>query len=510
MRRKISRRTLLSAVGAGAVGAAGVAVLAACGEAQKAAVATAAPAAPVATEAPKVVKEAPKAAAEAAKAPQAGLVQVRYVSDHTSGPRGGAMQWGLAEYAKRTPSILVKFEPQPGDYKDSYPLQMAAGTQAEVGMTDGGMLGAFAAQGGFTQINDVLAKRKDWKKEDYYFIPDTCTVNFDHTSAEGKPAPTVLAGPQFGVPFQGAVNGLLVNVTLGEQTGAGFPQAGWRYDQEFLEAAKKATNADKKTWGAWARQDYEFHYASMAYGWGAKAPRNAQETELILFDDGGMEGLRFSVDMIHKHKVSFTVASTQAVQGEFGDPFNSGNVFAWLSGRVYSSGFAVPRIKDRFKWSLAPMPVGPASGGKAIHHWNDQPNLITNAAQRLGTVEQAVDLVVFLGGPVYQGRVSIDRGHLPMFKAALDSPEAKTPPPEGMQWLKTYADTPNARHLEMALPNWWGMNEWRNTYISRAYTGDSTVEKAVEDAKAFVKKELVGQRALLNTARQKFGQAPLP
>ncbi len=86
--------------------------------------------------------------------------------------------------------------------------------------------------------------------------------------------------------------------------------------------------------------------------------------------------------LIHDEQVSFPDSEAKRVAGEFGNAFASGKVWSWLGGRVYTSGFDVPRIKDRFRWSLGPMPIGPI--GEERHSWNDQPNLITNGAERLG------------------------------------------------------------------------------------------------------------------------------
>ena len=151
MSNRPSRRTILRAAGVGAIGVSGMAILAACGESEPEP-APAEVAAPAATAAP-AMTEAPAPAATAA--PQPETVTLSYVGDHTSGPRGAAMQWGLKQYAALRPNIFVKFIPQPADYATSvFPLQMAAGTQAEVAMLDGGMLGAFVNDGGFTEIND--------------------------------------------------------------------------------------------------------------------------------------------------------------------------------------------------------------------------------------------------------------------------------------------------------------------------------------------------------------------
>ena len=245
----------------------------------------------------------------------------------------------------------------------------------------------------------------------------------------------------------------------------------------------------------------------MAFMSGATAMRNKDETELAVFDNGGDFGLNFSVGLIHNENVSFPLADNKRLAGEFGNPFAAGKVWSWLSSVVYTTGYHVPRIKDRFKWSLGPMPL--ASLGEEIHEWNDQPHLVTNGAQRYGTIEEAIDLILFLGGPTYQGRVAIDRGHLPMHRGVFDSDEAKAPPPEGMEWLKAYADVGNVnRHLMMALPAWWEMYEWRKT-PDAAYLGDKPVDQVIDEAKHLVRTSLAGQRDLLNEGRQKFGFPPL-
>ena len=445
----------------------------------------------------------PTTAKPRAAAPQAAPVTISYVGDHTSGPRGAAMQWGLKQYASKSPNIFVKFIPQPASYAETFPLQMAAGTQAEIAMLDGGMLGAFEAQGGFTQINDVLAKRSDYVAEDYYFIPDIYTVNHDHAHAEGKLPPSVITGDQFGIPFQGALGGIVTNEALQEKAGIDPPKEGWTYANEFLEGCKKATNAERDEWGTWANNGYEFHWSPMAFMEGAPAMRNADETGLAIFDNGGDKGLKFSVGLIHDEKVSFPVTDNKRVAGEFGNPFASGKVWSWLSSVVYSSGYHIPRIKDRFSWSLGPMPLG--STGEEVHEWNDQPHLITNGSERAGTVEEAVDLILFLGGPEYQGRVGIDRGHLPMHKSVGKLPTSLAGPPGGMEWLYKYADV-GARntHLMMGLPSWWEMYEWRKK-IESAYIGDETVDESIAAAKKLAAEALRGQRDLLNEGRVKRG-----
>ncbi len=140
---------------------------------------------------------------------------------------------------------------------------------------------------GFTQINDGLAKRDDYIPEDYYFIPDLYTVNHDHAHDEGSNPSNVIEGAQFGMPFQGALGGIVMNTAMGEEAGVEFPSDGWTYAEAFLDGARKASDPDTDQWGTWARNDYEFQLPPMCFGAGELAYRNADETGLAVFDNGG-------------------------------------------------------------------------------------------------------------------------------------------------------------------------------------------------------------------------------
>lgn len=126
---------------------------------------------------------------------------------------------------------------------------MAAGTQAEVGILNGGTFNHFVAAGGFTQINDVLDKHPDFNPEFWYFNADSYTVNYEYGQANGELPPQVMEGPQYGMPFQGGLNGPALNMTRAEEYGIDFPSPGWSYENEFLEGAKKATSSSL-IWGA--------------------------------------------------------------------------------------------------------------------------------------------------------------------------------------------------------------------------------------------------------------------
>ena len=41
-----------------------------------------------------------------------GTVKIEFHHDHTSGPRGAAMNWALERFEQTNPNILIRFVPQ--------------------------------------------------------------------------------------------------------------------------------------------------------------------------------------------------------------------------------------------------------------------------------------------------------------------------------------------------------------------------------------------------------------
>ena len=96
------------------------------------------------------------------------------------------------------------------------------------------------------------------------------------------------------------------------------------------------------------------------------------------------EAMQYLVDKLFVHETSPPAELTKELGGEFGNPFAAGKIGLWPSGRVYSTGYAIPRIKDRFRWTLMPEVIvrdGMAPG----HGWNDQANMVTATARTNGT-----------------------------------------------------------------------------------------------------------------------------
>lgn len=489
MKPLMSRRRLL----AGAVGVAGAVTLAACGE-EQVAEKTVAAEAPVETPVPaeKVVTAEQPAAAMAEKtvpaekavtvepaAPRAELEEIRFATDHVSGPRGRATQWGLEQFFQKQPNIIVNVEPIGGDYWDALSIQAAAGSLAELVLWDGWLFNQWRGEGITVPINDTVNKMPGWDPDEYYWMPNIYTENGEAADHQWPP-PTRLEGPQHGFSYQGWTAGFLYNITMVERLGLGAPTEDWTWN-DLLENSMKARDPEADLYGIDAI-DREKMWMPLCFSAGATLLRGEGDVDFTMFDDGGDEGFQFTWDLIHTHDVAPPPEVRKQLSGEFGTVFEAGKQAYWMSGRVYTVGFGVPRIQDRFEWSLGPVPKNPRTNYHG-NIWGEQYHAVTNGAHARGTLEATAELGHFLGTDVQRRVAEVDRGHLPMWKPAFETPNATAPPPQGMEWLQKYVDRPDMRHYQARLPFWV---EWWLVWgppLDKAMLGETSAEEGMREAK---------------------------
>ena len=407
-------------------------------------------------------------------------VEVEYMTDHSYGPRGGALIWGLEQFERRQPAIEVKIHVAGNDLTERQLVYFEEGTEDHLVLIEQSTFLEFHAKEVFTDVTDLLPKM-GVTKEDYYFIPDTYTYNnVDHS----LPQPGLMEGPQFGMPFQIGISGFVANRSLAESAGVRLPSCedSWTWD-DWTEWDLSMTDPEIGTFGTWARDDYYFQYMPQTYSAGLKKPFNDGLTKTMFDQPQALRAWEYLISKIHAHKTAPPLDQIKEVAGEYGNPFDAGNIGLYPSGRVYSTGHSIPRIKDRFEWTLLPAVTAPG-GAPAAHSWFDQPNLVTRAAHRGGVKEESMALAVFLASEEYQRRVGIERGHMPVHRAALGAPESLAAPPQGMKWLKYYADRPDNRSL-------FPFNTWRKWFAGhrelarKGWTGEQTPAQALEACQAW-------------------------
>ena len=503
MRRLISRRYMLRGAAVGATGVAGMAALAACGETQVVTVEkivekevpverVVEKEVPVDRVVEKIVqKEVPvdrivekivtrEVVVEAP--PVTRTVKVEHATDHTSGPRGAAMSWAIERFAILRPDIKVKFIPQDHIYYEKIAIEAVSGTLSESNLLNGVSFQQFIGAGTWLEIDDILAKKDGYDPSNYWFQPDIYSDNRDQSYPYDSGR---LQGPLFGMPYQGAIGGMMYNITLFEGAGANQPTEGMRYS-DLLEEMKKIRDPENDIWGIRATRSEQFQVFPQMYGYSnGQARVDGPDGHQIWGPplDDGWRGWQDIVDYIHTENVSYTPEERSGLSAEFGNPFAAGKQAVDIGGSVYGTGGNIPRIRDRFQWSLGPMPWG-ENTDHANFEWNDQPHIVAATATVTGVEEQVVDWVYFLSGPEVQGRVSIDRGHVPLWKSVKDLPEANAAPPEGMHHLYEYIASPNLRAMQWYVPGgFYGeVRALRIPFMDASLLGEMPVPQALEMA----------------------------
>ncbi len=430
-------------------------------------------------EVEKVVEKVVEKIVEVEAAPQPMAQIFAFGTDHTSGPRGAAMQWALDRFAQVSPHLNVKFVAAPTGTDQVYGVQFASGSQPEVALMTGWFAAGWYAAGAFVQIDDLLRKRDDFDPNDFYWYPDTATPNFQHTRHDPR---TGMRGPSFGMNFQGNIQALALNLSMAEALGIPEPKAGsFGALAEFEDALFKATDPETDTFGIRPTGYWFSLFASIGFSH-ASDPElmwySQDATRTTFVDSGADLGLRKLADWLLVDKVIQPSEMNKELSGEFGDPFSSGkNLFRQGGGPF---GSQVGRIKDRFKWALSPLPEGP-DGQPVLQQFSDQPHLITATADTRGNVEGAVEWAAFLSGTEVQTRIAVDRGSVVVRKDAADSDEMAAGPPENHAQFREWLNVESACHPQFMFPSYieWHVNSHSSAIANKIWLGELTVDEAI-------------------------------
>ncbi len=506
----MTRRQVLKALGVGGLGAGGAALLAACGETQivtkevpiETIVVKEVPVETVVTkteikevQVEKVVTQVVQEVVEVEKVvekvvervvekvveveAQRPPVVLTFATDHTSGPRGAAVQWAVENWATKRPDVKVLVEPVGGGYWDTLSIRAAAGTLPEMVLWDGHLFNAWRDDNTVLQLNDVLTKMDGWNEEEYYYIPNLWTDN-GHEDDHSFPPPTKLHGNQYGVTYQGGINGFIYNQTLVDELGAGHPDDSWTWD-DLMENAQRTTDPEQGLWGLDGGGNW-YSWHPLIWSGNEEFFRSPDDTKFTLYDNGGSAGIQFIHDAVFEHEVAVPIAEISETRGEFSSPFTAGIQAYYLTERVRQTARPLIQIKDRFEWSLAPVPVNPATG-KSGTFWSCQFHAVTSGAEARGNVAETAEVCLYFGTEVQHRVAGVDRGHLPMWRPALETVEAQAGPPNNMHFLKQYADGTENRHRQYRMPNW---GEWYQSWIGMEQLymlGENSLEEMIESVK---------------------------
>jgi multiple sugar transport system substrate-binding protein len=178
-----------------------------------------------------------------------------------------------------------------------------------------------------------------------------------------------LPGGVSALPSEAGVSLVFYNLDLIEEAGLPAPTRTWRWQQEFLEIARRASRDGPPES---ARFGVE-HVNSGWWGGQWYAPLWAFGGDLLTRDLKGcaltgaesVAGLQYVADLTHRWRVTVTAPARQTVP--VGRPFfETGRLALHPAGHFY---YAQIKARSPFRWGVLPMPQGPAGSKGAVNGW---------------------------------------------------------------------------------------------------------------------------------------------
>lgn len=247
-----------------------------------------------------------------------------------------------ARFQEQNPRIQVTAEPTHTWDNAKIIASAVGGAAQDVVWTAENVLTQLYIKGIIADLDDLIAKDRQFKKADYYEAP------YEAFKFRGK---------QIGVPIYWGAYVAYYNKTLFERAGRKVPDGTWTWSS-FLEASRALTTpaSGSDQLGEYGFETWRHFNGWSPWVWNAGGDLfNAEGTRCTLDSPAAVEGLRYVMDLIHRWKVAPNTADVK----QFGlgtNAFSSGKV-----GMVFNAAFRLPdyRKADLFEWDIAPLPKGP-------------------------------------------------------------------------------------------------------------------------------------------------------
>ena len=208
----------------------------------------------------------------------------------------------------------------------------------------------------------------------------------------GVMVPFKIRGQTWGLPRDNATGVMYYNRDLFTGSGAREPDATWQWDTEFLDAAKRLTDLNKKQFGIAfpAVTSIGDQHLEILRTWGADW-YDPEMKESRINSPAAVEALQFMADLRLKHRVA-----PQPNETPTGDQFHN----AWAATTNQWQGYVrgVKLANVTFNWDVTPLFRGPR-GAKAVNVVGSTGHSIPKGARN---PEAGFELTVHLVGEQVQ------------------------------------------------------------------------------------------------------------
>ncbi len=248
-----------------------------------------------------------------------------------------------------------------GEYWTKLPTLLAGGAPLEMVWMHDSRLQTFASRDLLMPMDDWLTVYTPPGWPDEFYPSQVAAFNYE--------------GKQYAFPYDWAPGGWYVNLKMWEEAGLGdLPTEDWTWDQ-ILEAAKAMTkdNNGDGVMDQWGLGNIPTDSSSGAY-WIVKSFGgdywNETVTESRFNEPGTIEAFQFIADLIWDSQTMPSAALVEGLGMDMEYAFASGQI--GLHYALNDTSFIIGEaIGDKFEWTVAPTPTGPAgryqfSGGSAF------------------------------------------------------------------------------------------------------------------------------------------------
>lgn len=280
-----------------------------------------------------------------------------------------------------------------------------------------------------------------------------------------------LEGSIWALPSEAGTSLVYYNHDLLEEAGLKPPEKDWRWQQDFLEAARRPTRdgtpetarfgVEHVNAGWWGNQWYN---AVWAFG-GDLLSRDRKRCTLSAAP--AVEGLQFIADLTHKWRVTATAPARQTAPA--GRPFfETGRLALHPAGHFY---YAQIKARSSFRWGVVQMPQGPAGSNGALNGW------WTGIGAGSKAPDQAWAFISYYLQPEHYAEFLRFISWMPPIKAVERPPLVD----DARHWTALTGAAHTARSLPM-LPQFDDVLKVMNDGLKPVFdTGEKTAQAAVQD-----------------------------
>ena len=370
-----------------------------------------------------------------------------------------------ADFHKAHPNITIKFLNVPADSAtQKLTTQVAGGNPPDTAFLDSSAVQDFAARRALVNLDGYIAGSQAVKLDDY-------VAGFKQTA--------VYQNSMFALPYDGETTGLFYRTDLFQAAGITKAPATW---DELQQAAQKLTDPAKKQYG-YILFAPEAQYYWLPFLWQAGGNLLSKDGKQVAFNSTqGVQAADFYVGLKKYSPPDFLASNSWDGRVAFA----TGKVAMYMAGAWFGGEMSASFPKIKGKWSVAPLPAGPARCATTIA---GDSLVVTSQAKNK---DAAWLWIEYLSRPENMKLWTFGTPTatlLPPRQSLLSDPQLGRYNP----WLKGFADQMKCAVNETTTnPKWGQASDALNTELGKAIYGDQTATQALTKA-ATKGQKLLGQ-----------------